>query len=556
MSRLRSFPVVLFLTLLPLAAAAQSVRPNAPQVTFASINKSIVFASAMPGATTAAQVQYAINTTLPPAQIVITPDMPGTPGDFTGIIIQNPQLALIDMRGGQYIYALQQAGTTNFLAIETLGPPAGNLNATLLDQGGAVFNVKAKTYGAIGDGVADDTNGINSTIAAARANGGIVFFPAGTYNHTGISIQTGRAVILRGAGIASTKLALTANSGTAVELNWGFSNGSNWGGGLEDMEINCNPATGTRTGVQFGHPAKGAAGTIGSWLKQVRVTGCTEGLAWGDNSFAQRIEHSTIDGNTQAVYMPCGTDDPTCAVGNAYTGSGENIKFEDNIIGNCSTIANGIYVNLRASDIGFHANSMDNCAFGGGFGSITWEGGRWENPGLASYDMATMNNNGGVLYIKGLTVYQDMTSGAPSRVISTTGGSVIIDSIIGCAASAVANIVAAVSGSPFVEVRTVARENCAAAIGATAATTGTINGLTEFLGGGNGGGANGNFTAPFAIGFSGNRCLVAYSGSGAPSSTCGTCPYGNGSQYFRTDGASGTLRYACIGTTWTALAGN
>lgn len=47
------------------------------------------------------------------------------------------------------------------------------------------FNVKDPLYGAVGDGVADDTAAINLAIAAANANlGGIVYLPVGTYKVT------------------------------------------------------------------------------------------------------------------------------------------------------------------------------------------------------------------------------------------------------------------------------------------------------------------------------------------------------------------------------------
>ncbi len=48
-----------------------------------------------------------------------------------------------------------------------------------LPADGQVFNVKA--YGALGDGVADDSAAIAGAIAAAPASGGIVYFPPGRY---------------------------------------------------------------------------------------------------------------------------------------------------------------------------------------------------------------------------------------------------------------------------------------------------------------------------------------------------------------------------------------
>ena len=51
---------------------------------------------------------------------------------------------------------------------------------TFLDQGGAVFNVKA--YGALGDGSTNDSMAVQNAIGTAvSAGGGIVYFPAGRY---------------------------------------------------------------------------------------------------------------------------------------------------------------------------------------------------------------------------------------------------------------------------------------------------------------------------------------------------------------------------------------
>jgi hypothetical protein len=42
-------------------------------------------------------------------------------------------------------------------------------------------------------------------------------------------------------------------------------------------------------------------------------------------------------------------------------------------------------------------------------------------------------------------------------------------------------------------------------------------------------------------------------GTGAPTSTCGTAPIGSGSLWLRTDGSTSTSVYSCAGTTWTAV---
>src|SRR5262245_3720632 len=47
----------------------------------------------------------------------------------------------------------------------------------------ATANVNVRDFGATGDGVTDDTQAIRNAIAAAKASGQGVLFPAGTYLH-------------------------------------------------------------------------------------------------------------------------------------------------------------------------------------------------------------------------------------------------------------------------------------------------------------------------------------------------------------------------------------
>lgn len=59
------------------------------------------------------------------------------------------------------------------------------LQSALSAVGGVFFNVQASTYGAAGNGVADDTTACQAAITAcAAAGGGIVWFPEGTYRTT------------------------------------------------------------------------------------------------------------------------------------------------------------------------------------------------------------------------------------------------------------------------------------------------------------------------------------------------------------------------------------
>jgi hypothetical protein len=86
-----------------------------------------------------------------------------------------------------------------------------NLSGT--NTGDQMLNVRA--FGALGDGSTDDSTAIASAIttAASMATGGVVYFPAGTYVHTGITINSSN-VTLAGSGRSQTVLKLTNGSNT------------------------------------------------------------------------------------------------------------------------------------------------------------------------------------------------------------------------------------------------------------------------------------------------------------------------------------------------------
>lgn len=76
------------------------------------------------------------------------------------------------------------------------------------DRGGAVINVRHPDFGAVGDGVADDTAAIQAAIDAIPSAGGIVLFPPGVYivvptsSAHAITLKSRVALIGFGSGIS------------------------------------------------------------------------------------------------------------------------------------------------------------------------------------------------------------------------------------------------------------------------------------------------------------------------------------------------------------------
>lgn len=114
---------------------------------------------------------------------------------------------------------LTSAGAVDFKVL--VGGVATNLQTAIAGFSGMFINVKDPAYGAVGDGVTDDTTAILAAQAAAA--GGLVIFPKGTYNVTQLSLSSANcnwvgagagASIIRGTA-GTDLLDLTDNTNTA-----------------------------------------------------------------------------------------------------------------------------------------------------------------------------------------------------------------------------------------------------------------------------------------------------------------------------------------------------
>ena len=75
------------------------------------------------------------------------------------------------------------------------------------------YTVSVKDYGALGDGVTDDTTAIKNAMSAVNSNnGGIVYFPAGTYITGNQTLYANMSLL--GSGIGATTLRLKAGANT------------------------------------------------------------------------------------------------------------------------------------------------------------------------------------------------------------------------------------------------------------------------------------------------------------------------------------------------------
>lgn len=123
---------------------------------------------------------------------------------------------LVNALNGSSVFFINKDGVDCAITKDDL---ISTLNITPGSGNSPLFNVK--DYGALGDGVADDTVAIQAAIDSAIAiGGGIVYFPSGTYILTdAINLVEVKDIALLGAGRFSTKLLQTTVNTPVIQAN-------------------------------------------------------------------------------------------------------------------------------------------------------------------------------------------------------------------------------------------------------------------------------------------------------------------------------------------------
>jgi len=132
---------------------------------------------------------------------------------------------------------------TPFFATGT--PTARNLVTRFAD----VINVK--DFGAVGDGVADDTAAIQAAINLAQVAGGDVFLPSGTYKTTSVLLVGRSKVFISGENVSSTTIVRHGN-GDTILFNGNLAPfGSIQMNGLRDISLEASGTTSAGSAAKF-----------------------------------------------------------------------------------------------------------------------------------------------------------------------------------------------------------------------------------------------------------------------------------------------------------------
>jgi len=193
-----------------------------------------------------------------------------------------------------------------------------------INTGDTTFNVK--TYGAKGDDTTDDTTSIQNAINAAfAANGGTVFFPAGTYKISS-ALTAKDSVSLVGSGTAATiihQVTTSVNGITGTDLQF-----------MEFKSLTVKgPTTGTGKGIAL---LNSAHQTQGITMDQIIVQ------LFGSHGI--EIQKPIINNLTGVDVINCG-------------GDGFYLHGDDGAAPGTSTTLNNCYANTNGG-IGHHLKKM------------------------------------------------------------------------------------------------------------------------------------------------------------------------------------------------------
>lgn len=174
---------------------------------------------------------------------------------------------------------VQNAGVADASQI-TYDPPYTGSVPTNVEAKLAQY-VSVKDFGAVGDGVTDDT----SAIQAAIDIGSSVFFPEGTYKTTATLTITNSSTVLHGSGKETTIIKPVGASITGITAS------SKNNLAIENLKIDMAGSTGTADGISWTNVSK-------SRICMVTVINATRaGLRLVSTGYGNTIDTCTFDSN-------------------------------------------------------------------------------------------------------------------------------------------------------------------------------------------------------------------------------------------------------------------
>ena len=245
----------------------------------------------------------------------------------------------------------------------------GSVNRTVLTK--LQETVSVKDFGAVGDGVTDDTAAIQAAIDECEVLKKPIFFPVGTYIITsGLTVQQ-KEVHVIGEGSESTILDFNVSSGVALDC--GYSGGGTfWGWTIRDIQLKGN-ASGAETNLlKVNYPLNGKmervkvdfANNVGVRLGRPQNFVIHASEIRNSDARGLIVENDFISGQGPQLFVL----DNSTIKDNGTTDGAYQVAFlngAEHVISNCiiegSTSAANIF-------LGTDLCKITNCSFEGGTG--------------------------------------------------------------------------------------------------------------------------------------------------------------------------------------------
>lgn len=186
------------------------------------------------------------------------------------------------------------------------------LNATRVNLGAPGDWLNVRAYGAVGDGIADDTTAIQNAVNAAQSGARkTVYFPAGIFRTQGISVA-GRVNLL-GGGRANSIIYSVTNA-VIVDM---VGDVLFRGGSVQNLTIRGNVGGGSnQIGLRIDDPTF----AYGFLVRDVRIEDCgSHGLAWY-KGFSSRVEELFVTNCVNYPILYDASNMPTNIFDSVYVG--------------------------------------------------------------------------------------------------------------------------------------------------------------------------------------------------------------------------------------------
>lgn len=227
----------------------------------------------------------------------------------------------------------------------------------------SVFLVAA--FGAVGDGITDDTAAITNAISAGLADGGVVVLPPGTYNSNGQTVTlNGKRLKISGSGQSAELVSTATTSATdtsCLSIVGGNTIGGDW---IEISDLQLKGSSTSGFGVDLSNVSQSA-------LTNLRVNGFVAGSGWGVGlnmgtyTFSCVVTNPVITDCAYAAIMMQGSANANVILGgwlyNNPSGSFALRIFSSNGNRVIGTIFQGVANNQGGVELSGQNNSLIGC---------------------------------------------------------------------------------------------------------------------------------------------------------------------------------------------------